>query len=255
MLVNLHFTDTGNGVPVVFLHGFLECSTMWDYLPVDRLPFRAILIDLPGHGKSRLEDLAEPPSIDFFAEKVKKCLDDLEISRYHVVGHSMGGYVALSLKESDTRCKKAVLLNSNFWDDSEEKKRDRIRIADLAFASKELLIRHAVPGLFTHQEEFKNEIDALINEALQMTPEAIAYASLAMRDRSDKKHVVQLHANDFLFIQGVLDPLVSKELIEQKLFDLTVSVSLLRKAGHMAHIEEPQTVFAVLTNFLGENNR
>jgi len=85
---SLHYTVHGEGPAWVFLHGFLESSTMWDYLPLDDLPIQQIRIDLPGHGWSF--ELLDAPSIHLMALEVQRVLDHLEISSFSVVGHSMG---------------------------------------------------------------------------------------------------------------------------------------------------------------------
>lgn len=223
---------------------------MWDYLDIDSLPFHCILVDLPGHGLSALDDRDEPPSLHYYAEKVKGCLRNLNVLEYHIVGHSMGGYVALILKESDPGCKKVVLLNSNFWDDSEQKKRDRIRVADLAFSAKEHLIRNAIPGLFVRPNDFKIEIFSLIEEALRLESEAIAFAALAMRNRENMRRLIKKYLEDFLIVHGAKDPLVSCELLEEKLFGLNIHTIILEHAGHMAHLEEPDLVVESLVRFL-----
>ena len=46
----LNYRVSGNGYPVVFLHGFLESVSMWDYINIQDV--QSIFIDLPGHGKS-----------------------------------------------------------------------------------------------------------------------------------------------------------------------------------------------------------
>ena len=128
----LSYKIVGKGFPVVFLHGFLESVSMWDYLKLEMMNFQSILIDLPGHGDSLNED-EDVPSIEYMAFKVKELLIHLNIKDFSVVGHSMGGYVSLVLKNELNisssgfilNCSKVVLLNSNFWEDSEEKKRDR----------------------------------------------------------------------------------------------------------------------------------
>jgi pimeloyl-ACP methyl ester carboxylesterase len=66
----LHYRSFGEGKTLVFLHGFLESSTMWDHLPLQELNVHCIFIDLPGHGQSPLNDLAEIPSIRFMADEV-----------------------------------------------------------------------------------------------------------------------------------------------------------------------------------------
>lgn len=119
----LHFTVEGEGKTLVFLHGFLESSTMWSYLDLNELPAQRIFIDLPGHGKSELTDTSEWPSIDFMTDEVMNVLTKLRIESYNVIGHSMGGYIGLLLKEKDNRCEKVILMNSNFWADSEKKEK------------------------------------------------------------------------------------------------------------------------------------
>ncbi len=51
--INIFYTDSGNGNPVVLLHGFLENASMWDtFIPELTKKNRVICIDLLGHGKT-----------------------------------------------------------------------------------------------------------------------------------------------------------------------------------------------------------
>ena len=138
MLSLLNYKQFGEGETVVFLHGFLESISMWENLSLESIHFQSILIDLPGHGKSKNEDNSPIPSMDYMANRVIDTLNQLGIKKYNVVGQSMGGYVALVLKKIDERCEKVVLLNSNFWGDSIEKQKDRVRVADIVFKNKNL---------------------------------------------------------------------------------------------------------------------
>ncbi|HYH21581.1 MAG TPA: alpha/beta fold hydrolase [Azospirillum sp.] len=84
------------GVPVLLLHGFAGDLLTWHFniatLAADR---RAVAVDLPGHGESTL-DVGSGRVADF-AFWVERLLDVLNLPLVHAVGHSMGGYVALSL--------------------------------------------------------------------------------------------------------------------------------------------------------------
>jgi len=244
----LHYSVQGQGRPVIFLHGFMESVSMWEFLDINDI--QAILIDLPGHGKSLLNDPGEIPSIRFMAEKVMEITALLELNSYDVVGHSMGGYVAMLLKELDPCCAKVVLLHSNFWEDSDQKKRDRIRMADLAFKAKELLIKEAIPGLFYRTDSKDSGVQNLIAEALNMSSEAIAYASLAMRSRSDKTELLTKYPDDIHIIQGEHDPLIASDVMTQALKAFKVSYHQLPNAGHMGHIEDPRSVNKLLQEIL-----
>jgi pimeloyl-ACP methyl ester carboxylesterase len=241
----LDYRVEGDGKTLVFLHGFLESSTMWSFLNLQALKARKVFIDLPGHGKSPLTDNSESPSIDFMAKEVLKVLNFLEIDSYSVIGHSMGGYVSLKLKEMDSRCEKAVLVNSNFWQDTDQKKKDRVRLAEIAFKAKKLFIQEAIPNLFGKPENHAEEIDVLIEEALKMAPESIAYSALAMRERKDYTREVSENQTEYFIIHGKLDKLVDTDFLKSQLKSVE-NLFVIENAGHMAHIEQSEEVFGIL---------
>ncbi len=241
----LNFRVEGEGPTVVFLHGFLESNSMWDYLELSELQCKKVFIDLPGHGKSELNTNFDAPSLQFFADEVLAVLNHLKIDCFSVVGHSMGGYVALILKQQMTGCEKVILLNSNFWADNEQKKKDRVRMADIAFKAKKILINEAIPNLFGNPADFKEEIDKLKSEAMEMSSEAIAYASLAMRERSDFSEEVNSNPADYFIIHGENDRLIPLKDITSKTKDQS-QLYFIPNAGHMAHIENSTEVVELI---------
>lgn len=241
----LNFRVEGEGTTIVFLHGFLESISMWDYLELSKLPCKKVFIDLPGHGKSQLNTNFDAPSLQFFADEVLLVLNHLQIDCFSVVGHSMGGYVALILKQQMTSCEKVILLNSNFWEDNEQKRKDRVRMADIAFKAKRVLINESIPNLFGNPADFKEEIDKLKSEAMEMTSEAIAYASLAMRERTDFSEKVNSNPADYFIIHGENDRLIQSEDITSKT-KYQSQLYFIPNAGHMAHIENTKVVIRIL---------
>lgn len=84
------------GVPVLLLHGFAGDRLTWQFnLSALSARRRAIAVDLPGHGGST-PDVGSGRVADF-APWLVEFLDGLELPRVHLVGHSMGGYVAREL--------------------------------------------------------------------------------------------------------------------------------------------------------------
>ena len=248
----MNFSVSGEGNAIVFLHGFLESNSMWDYLALEELNFQKIYIELPGHGQSALMDDSENPSLNFYANEVQEVLSFLKIEKFSIVGHSLGAYIALILKEHNLGCQKVVLLNSNFWADSEQKKKDRLRVAEIAFKAKKVFINEAIPNLFGQVELFRNEIEALKEEAMKIKPESIAYAALAMRQRKDYTQMIAENPSDFFIIHGDLDRLVTTEFLLEQTRDifkeiLKNQVSIIQEAGHMSHIESSREVIKILT--------
>ncbi|MFC9255154.1 alpha/beta fold hydrolase [Amycolatopsis thailandensis] len=91
--MTLAFRETGprTGVPVVLLHALGSKSGTWDDF-ASRLDRRVLAVDLPGHGDSAH---AEKYSLETMADAVAELLDD----QVDLVGHSMGGRVAVLLAQ------------------------------------------------------------------------------------------------------------------------------------------------------------
>lgn len=90
--IPLAFDDHGSGVPVVLIHGLTFDRRSWR-LPIELLGgrVRTIAVDLPGHGESR----GIPSSLDDVADQIHAVVVDRSVDRPVVVGHSIGGRIAL----------------------------------------------------------------------------------------------------------------------------------------------------------------
>ena len=249
-MIDLFVKRSGKGDPVILLHGYMESSSMWEGLFDLDLGIEWLAFDLPGHGCSPLEETSPEPSIDYYSHQIVDYLKANKIDDFHVVGHSMGGYVALRIKEMHSGCRKVILLNSNPWEDAPQKKLDRLRVADIAYKAKELFIQQAVPALFYKSGEHKTVIKQLIEEASHMTPDAIAYAALAMRTRQDKTAVIQRNSSDFLILQGNHDPLIPRDNMENWSTINAIPIEILNDSGHMSHLEEPLLVSQCVQRFI-----
>ena len=74
----LKFRVFGQGHPVLFLHGFLESKSMWLNFDLESFNFKSIIIDLPGHGDSSIED-DKDPSIEYMVVQVLEIVKSLKI--------------------------------------------------------------------------------------------------------------------------------------------------------------------------------
>ena len=244
----LHFEKIGSGKPVAFLHGFLESSSMWESLDLAQFPFQSILIDLPGHGKSTF--LPDDVSISAMAQEVSETLTSLEVSEYDVVGHSMGGYVAMQLAKINSDLHKIWLLNSNFWKDAPHKKIDRNRVIEVVKTNAPRFIKEAITGLFAKPENHEKFIQKAISEANLMTVEAIIYATKAMRDRPDNTMLAQEKIADLKIIQGELDQAVPLETMLENTRNWQFNMSILPRVAHMTHEEATADLRLILREFL-----
>lgn len=244
----LNHKVVGKGNPIVFLHGFLENLKMWEEI-LPKLPsIQAICIDLPGHGDSPLH--YSELSLSLITEAVKSTLESLEINKFSIVGHSLGGYVALHLAEDlSLEIEDIVLLHSHPWADDEEKKKNRTRTAKIVAYNKSLFIAEAIPALYFegHRKEFAREIQLGIEEANKMEAEAIIQALYSMRDREDKTNILKRWKDKLHIIQGEFDHLIDTQSIQKLALASNNNFHLIKDIGHMGHEEATKQVIELLS--------
>ena len=84
--------DSGNGTPLVLVHGFLGSSKMWEpQINFFKDNFRVIAPALPGFGNSSAINSCN--SIECMAKTILSLLEKKEIKNFNLLGHSMGGMI------------------------------------------------------------------------------------------------------------------------------------------------------------------
>lgn len=150
--------QAGIGEPVVMIHGL--GATKSSFLPtISALSpsFRTIAIDLPGFGDAA-KPLRAAYDAPFFARSVVDVLDTLRLPRVHLIGHSLGGRVALeiAMRQPERLQSVTLMMPSMAW------RRTRRWAPYLRLLRPELgvlqpvpraiadpLVRHLVPGADT----------------------------------------------------------------------------------------------------------
>ena len=190
--------------------------------------------------------------MELFAETIDAVLKHLRIRKYILVGHSLGGYISLALaKINSTRIKGLCLLNSTSYEDSEERKKLRIRANKMVQNNFENMVKLSISNLF-HQENlaaFKEQIDAVKKEALQTSLQGYIAAQEGMKLRSNSNAILSENNLKKLLIIGEKDPVLDFQtsLEEAK---KTNSELIIFPDGHMSHIENTIELIAVLKEFL-----
>ncbi len=246
------FSDKGKGRAIVLLHGFLESSTIWaEYQNKLSKQYRVICIDLLGHGDSNCNGYIH--TMEQMAEYVKAVLNKLNLRRYIIIGHSMGGYAALAFAEMYPDNMKGLgLFNSTAMADSAEKKSERDRAIQIVKRNHKKFIKEVIPNLFTNEYKplLKKEIVQLLKEASQLPKQGIIAGLEGMKIRMDREVIIKFAQYPVLFIAGKKDKTVTfQSLKEQFYLPEKSQVLVLENSGHMSYLEAKQDCFKAIRKF------
>ena len=220
---------------IVLIHGFLESSKMWG--PITHNiggGFRIHTPELPGHGDCPF--LGES-TMEEMATVVAKEIPDQSV----VVGHSMGGYVAIHVaKLFPEKVNALCLFHSRAGDDDEERKANRDRAIEAVKQNKGLYAQLLISALFSprHKELYYRVINQQVAHARKMKTEAIIASIEAMKNRKDQIDFLKTRAFPLYYFLGGEDPVMPFEMVKKEMDQLPGSVYYLDpEAGHMGQFE------------------
>ncbi len=234
----LFITEKGKGDPLLLIHGFPMHSEVWDeFSALLSNHFRVLLVDLPGFGKS--PSLHDNFTIDQVARVVLDTLEPLISDRVVVVGHSLGGYVALSMAAQRPDLFAGLCLyHSTAYPDSPEKKESRSKVIE--FIQKngvEAFTSNFIAPLFADQQH--SGIARVRKLNMESKQQSVMGYIQAMRDRPDFTSVLKIFSNPVLLLTGDKDPGIPlKTIVDQALLNTHIEVQILHGQAHMSMIEE-----------------
>jgi len=248
----IHYRISGQGKCIVLLHGYLEKLDIWDGF-ADELAkhCKVLMIDLPQYGKSKTDEGEN--SFERIAECVDAMLTHLNIPKAFIVGHSMGGYLALAFAELFPKKTAGLcLFHSTPSTDSLEKKQSRMQEIELIKNGEKLkVVESAIPLRFAEKNiaSLQHELERAKKIALTISEGEIIRTLKAMASRPDRNKIVEVAAFPTLMIFGAKDihiPLtVANDLAAKHEKTRTV---ILDNSGHMGFIEERDQALKAINN-------
>ncbi len=242
---------------VVLLHGYLESLNIWDDFTGLIQPYvRVVAPDLPGHGISEIKGPVH--TMEFLAGVVHGALVELGVTKCTVVGHSMGGYVALAFAAKYPEMLDGlVLFSSTPNPDSPEKRADREREIQVVLGGKKELLSRTLPGkgfAVENRMKFADEIEDLTELVMLTEDEGIVALLRGMTERKDMNEMLRNLKAPQLFILGCRDEYITPETSEAVVKNQPqAKVVWLENSGHMGFIEEPRKSAEALLDFMGIN--
>ena len=248
-------------VPVVFLHGFLETGAAW--LPwVEGLGWDTHLFipDLPGHGRT----VVWSENTDFsdwargLFENIQRQVKNFR--RLQVIGHSMGGYLALEMAALfPDQMEKLILFHSTpFPDTPQQITRRQKQIELIKQGRSRLLIRNVGGSMFAphHRHHLENLAQELNHQAHSCSDLGMLRTLNAIMNRRNFVPILERMAHQTLFISGGCDPFMPEDHIRS----VTERFPALHahhfpSAGHASFLEQPAEARSVVDNFTGNGTR
>jgi len=229
----------------LLIHGHGVDASIWD----------GIYAGLAEEGPVLKPDLARLTSyttVEAYAEELATQLQSASIKEVVLVGHSMGGYIALAFAERYPEMVRGlVLYHSTAYADDEDRKAQRRQLIETMetqggaqFIGKQLP-KMVAPGYPVEQ------VQKLVDRFRDLPTEALIAGMKAIASRPDRTHILQHATFPVLLVLGKDDQLIALEKTKH-LADLSdkISVATIDNAGHLSMVEQPEASQNVLRDFL-----
>ncbi|MEZ0483941.1 alpha/beta fold hydrolase [Fibrella aquatica] len=231
---------------LVFLHGHGVSPVIWDSL------YSSLASDYkvvrPNYSLS-----TSHTSIDGYAETLQGQLRLSGLGSYILIGHSMGGYIALAMAEKYPDCVKGVVLfNSTAFadvdsDQQRQKRQDAKKL--LQTEGGKAFVEKTIPTMFSDPES--DLVNPLVEAHVTLPTDALLAGLEAIRTRPDRSAFLQRADFPVLIIAGRYDkaiPFERSEELHKKVPN--AEFAILDQSGHMGMLEEPENSLNVLKSFL-----
>lgn len=255
--VRYQVVDQGVGPAILFVHGFPLDHTMWS-AQIDEFSrtHRVIAPDLRGFGGT--DGFLYSLSMEQLADDLAELLAALQVERpITFCGLSMGGYVAWQfvLRHSQW-LGRLILCDTRAAADSPEAAANRLKMADIVTKEGPEPVAWAMmPKLFapSTNQKFPQLTESIRKVVMATSPTAIAAAHRGMAIRPDMTSLLPTIRIPTLVIVGQYDAITPAEEMRSIASEIPRSeFALIADAGHMAPMENPAAVNAVIRAFLAK---
>lgn len=239
---------------VVLIHGFPLGSEIWKaQIPVLARAHRVVALDLRGMGGSSVVD--GPYLMETLAGDVAAVMDHLSIDRATIVGHSLGGYVALAFARMYVeRVARLSLVCSRVVADTSEIANSRNELASRLETSGSIdeIGNKNIPALFAKKtlENRPEMVEKARKIAENSDPRGLAAMLRGMALRDSSEDIAPELGMPVLVVGGAADPIVPRAETErmERLFP-NARLEWMEASGHLPMVEEADRLAAALEGF------
>lgn len=258
----LHYTDSGKGIPILMIHGF--GGSNWDFRILDSLlndKYRVIRVDLPGFGLSDFPKQigTNPDYIAVYNAYFNFLIDTLHIDTCYVMGNSLGGLMSwnLAVNRPDV-VKKLVLFNSAGYDMKAVMKTaraDEFRNPIVQLVLKKgipiFLTKNGMNRVFYNKKMLTQERTQRINDLWNRAGNLQQIINMALSDAYPNTERIKQIECPTLIVWGKQDIIINPKYAAQFHADIKNSREIIYDScGHVPMMEKPMQVQHDVLTFL-----
>jgi 3-oxoadipate enol-lactonase len=254
--IKLSTADAGHGLPLVFLHGFPLSRGAWQkQIDAFRSSYRVIAPDLRGFGDSDTQP--GPTSMAQYATDVHALLAQLTTGPVVLIGHSMGGYVALAFaRQFPDMLRGLVLVSTKAGQDTAEGAAGRRATAEKVRAEGVRVVVEAMaPKMIAAGNQDARMAEHVRGFMASSTPAGVIGALLGMAERPDATALLAQIVVPTMVITGADDTLIPPAESEQLAQAIRgAQLNVIPHAGHLVAFEQPDEFNRVLKEWLNRTD-
>lgn len=243
--------ESRQSATAALIHGFCENRHMWDGI-IHEVDGPFLTLDLPGFGEEPLPNPA--PSLQSWAVYLNQYFVNNGIERPVLLGHSMGGYIALEYANLFPNSLSGIgLIHSHCFEDPEEKKANRRKVISFVQANgmDRWLPDMAHSLLRSDQKADPEHYPEAFSFINSVKPESAIAGQQAMLEKQDRSKVLRKLDVPVWLLGGEHDSHVAFEsLLKMCILPKQVKISKMKESGHLAMVEEKEAFVAELNNYL-----
>ncbi len=249
---NIYVEDVGKGFPFVLVHGYLGSSEMWNFQKeFFSKHYRVIIPALPGFGESH--NVKSLDSINKMARQIIDLLDQKNIDKFNLIGHSMGGMIVQEItKLIGDRVNKLICFATGSIGEipgrfeTIDETREKLKKDGIEFSFSRVPKKWFVKG-----DKDKNYY-LCKNAVKDVSLETADNALLAMKNWRGKEDLKNIK-NETLIIWGDKDTSYNFDQVDTLNKNIKNSrLEIFKDCAHNVHLEQPDQFNNLVQKFISE---
>lgn len=246
-----YYENNREGIPLLFIHGWLGRSSEWVYqFSYFNSKNHIIILDLPGFGRSDKPKIKY--SIKFFTETIIDFLNLAGFNEVHLIGHSLGGLIAQNIAFLyPDMVRKLILISTPYADSRTNKEKFLLFFLKIFFRLAYKKVLEEIIKRIIDPKADRIDFQRLFKYALKLPKSTVLSSFKNMNNRNNPKTVLNKISQPTLIIHGNKDKIVTNSMINTLHDALPISqLSVIEDGAHRVMYQNHEKINKVIEGFI-----